>query len=163
MITFQPSMCHTTFYMLLKTKQNKTKKKKVWIIKGTRDFAMNVVWWSSESSAGGRREGKEMKRTFSIIVDWEPRSEAVRKTRDLFERNLFDTKKKGKKEKNRKKYREISGQRENKEKCCARAELRPAISFVKIECSLRDEALPPRFVVSNFHKTSTRKRGRLFF
>lgn len=79
MITFQPSMCHTTFYMLLKTKQNKTKKKKReerkkgWVVEGTRDFAR---WTSSESSAGRGEVGNRFRKSSTE----KPRSEAVRKT-----------------------------------------------------------------------------------
>lgn len=141
MITFQPSMCHTTFYMLLK--QNKKKKGS---IEGTRDFAIIVVWWSSESSAGGRKERSSKSLTENRV------SVAVRKTRDPSSEPL-DTKR-------------TPDQRENKERC-TRAELRLAIFFSlrlikKTECSLYDEApKAARYVPSSrcfeFSKNVARK------
>lgn len=145
MITFQPSMCHTTFYMLLK--QNKKKKGS---IEGTRDFAIIVVWWSSESSAGG---GKNVLRNrwLRTALAW------LWERRGTLRANLSIRKEHRIKEKIRKR--------------CTRAELRLAIFFslrlIKKKPSAlytmklrrrRDTCL--RLVASNFQKISRGKKRR---
>lgn len=63
MITFQPSMCHTTFYMLLtkKRKQNKMENRE----RGTRGFTIE-----KERVFGDRREAARGA-TFALYESWE--------------------------------------------------------------------------------------------
>lgn len=103
MITFQPSMCHTTFYMLLK--QNKKKKRKY---RGNAWFCDNRRLVIVGKQRGGRKERSSKSLTENRV------SVAVRKTRDPSSEPL-DTKR-------------TPDQRENKERC-TRAELRLAIFF----------------------------------